>query len=68
MDLTVNTDKRITETADIAITAHHLDTLANLLEESFGKNLPIHSRESRIKFNGCIMYWLKLVHENGDVK
>jgi hypothetical protein len=62
MDLNVNTDKRITETKDVSLTPAQLDTLWNIFK-SMDINLPIHSMEARIKFDGAIIYWLRFISE-----
>jgi len=65
MDLNVNTDKRITETQNISVIPAMLDTLWNIFEK-LDINLPIHSMEARIKFDGAIIYWLKFISENNE--
>ena len=62
MDLNVNTDKRITETENVSITPANLDTLWSIFAQ-MDINLPIHSMEARIKFDGAIIYWLKFISE-----
>lgn len=60
MDLNVNTDKKIINTEHVSISPADLDTLWNIFKE-LEINLPIHSMEARIKFDGAIIYWLKFI-------
>lgn len=65
MDLNINTDKKITETAFVSISPNDLQTLWSIMKEA-GIDLPIHSLEARIKFDGAIIYWLKFIHKSND--
>jgi hypothetical protein len=62
MDLNINTDKKITETEFVSLTPADLDTLWNIFKE-MGIDLPIHSMQARIKFDGAIIYWLKFISQ-----
>jgi len=62
MDFNVNTDKRYTETINVAVTPANMDTLWNIFKQ-MDINLPIHSLTERVKFDGVIMYWLKSISE-----
>lgn len=64
MDLNVNTDKKITETEYVSVTPADLETLWSIFKQ-MDINLPIHSMEARIKFDGAIIYWLKFISRKG---
>lgn len=65
MDLNVNTDKRITDTKYVSVSAANLETLWGIFAK-LGIDLPIHSMEATIKFNGAILYWLDFISEEED--